>query len=208
MKAYAKIFSVALAFQFTLAAVETSLGDDLIARSFTATSNTDTLVARAITAISNTDSLAARAITAISNTDSLVARAITAISNIDSLVARAFTAVNCEEGAGGLCADCNGDAIPDECALDCGEAGGPCDIPGCGQSNDCDDNGVPDSCEGCGECPADADCDGQIGAFDLAVLLGNWGPVTPGSVCLDADEDGLIGAFDLAVLLGAWGICP
>ena len=181
MKAYAKIFSAALAFQFTLAVVENSLGDDdLIARSFTVTSNTDSLVARAITAISNTD----------------------------SLVARAFTAVNCEEGAGGLCADCNGDAIPDECELDCGEAGGPCDIPGCGQSNDCDANGVPDSCEGCGACPADADCDGQIGPFDLAVLLGNWGPVTPGSTCLDADEDGLIGPFDLAVLLGAWGICP
>ena len=194
MKAYAKIFSAALAFQFTLAAVETSLGDDLTARSFTVTSNTDSLVARAITAISNMDSL--------------VARAITATSNTDSLVARAFTAVNCEEGADGLCADCNDDTIPDQCALDCGFEGGPCDIPGCGQSNDCDDNGVPDSCEGCGECPTDADCDGQVGEFDLAVLLGKWGPVTPGSVCLDADEDGLIGAFDLAVLLGAWGICP
>ena len=197
MKAYAKIFSVALAIHLTLVAVEHSLGDDI-----------DLVIARGFTVTSNTGRLVARTVTATSNTGRLVARTVTATSNTDSTVARAFTAGNCEEGDGGLCADCDGDAIPDECALDCGFEGGPCDIPGCGQSNDCDDNGVPDSCEGCGECPTDADCDGQIGPFDLAVLLGNWGPVTPGSTCLDADEDGLIGPFDLAVLLGAWGICP
>ncbi len=54
----------------------------------------------------------------------------------------------------------------------------------------------------------DANGDGLIGAFDLAILLGAWGPVTPDSACLDADENGLVEAFDLAVLLGAWGPCP
>jgi len=41
----------------------------------------------------------------------------------------------------------------------------------------------------------------------LAILLGAWGPVTPGSACLDADDSGFIEAFDLAVLLGDWGPC-
>jgi len=61
---------------------------------------------------------------------------------------------------------------------------------------------------GCGDCPTDVDGDGDINAFDLANLLGAWGPVTPGSACLDADGNGFIEAFDLAVLLGAWGPCP
>ena len=59
----------------------------------------------------------------------------------------------------------------------------------------------------CGDCPTDVDGDGDINAFDLANLLGAWGPVTPGSACLDADDSGFIEAFDLAVLLGAWGPC-
>ncbi len=60
---------------------------------------------------------------------------------------------------------------------------------------------------GCGDCPTDSDGSGDTEAFDLAILLGAWGPVTPGSACLDADESGFIEAFDLAVLLGAWGPC-
>ncbi len=32
--------------------------------------------------------------------------------------------------------------------------------------------------------------------------------VTPDSACLDADDDGTIGAADLAMLLGNWGPCP
>jgi len=60
---------------------------------------------------------------------------------------------------------------------------------------------------GCGDCPTDVDGDGDVNAFDLANLLGAWGPVTPGSACLDADDSGFIEAFDLAVLLGAWGPC-
>ncbi len=59
----------------------------------------------------------------------------------------------------------------------------------------------------CGDCPTDRDGNGETEAFDLAILLGAWGPVTPDSACLDADGNGFIEAFDLAVLLGAWGPC-
>ena len=61
----------------------------------------------------------------------------------------------------------------------------------------------------CGDCPTDVDGDGDTNAFDLANLLGAWGPCKPGDPCecLDADSDGSINAFDLAVLLGAWGPC-
>ncbi len=71
---------------------------------------------------------------------------------------------------------------------------------------DCNGDGTPDSCQ----CPWDSNGDGTVGAFDLAVLLGNWGPLGVGSDvrCLDANGDGLIGAFDLAHLLGNWGPCP
>ncbi len=57
------------------------------------------------------------------------------------------------------------------------------------------------------ECEADLDGDGSVGAFDLAILLGAWGPVpTPDPP--DFDGDGDVDAFDLAILLGAWGSCP
>ncbi len=61
----------------------------------------------------------------------------------------------------------------------------------------------------CGECPTDVDGSGDTGPFDLAFLLGFWGPCAPSEpcACLDADDDGLLGPADLAVLLGAWGPC-
>lgn len=64
--------------------------------------------------------------------------------------------------------------------------------------------------DACGECPMDADGDSQKEAFDLAYLLGMWGPCAPDDwcQCFDADSDGVIGAADLAVLLGSWGPCP
>ena len=69
--------------------------------------------------------------------------------------------------------------------------------------------GVPVECAAtCGSCPTDADASGDTAAFDLALLLGSWGPVTSAAACLDADGDGIIGAPDLADLLGAWGPCP
>ncbi len=65
-------------------------------------------------------------------------------------------------------------------------------------------------------CPQDLDEDANVGAFDLALLLGAWGqcpdPCTegnPDATCApDFDVDCAVGAFDLAVLLGAWGFCP
>ncbi len=58
---------------------------------------------------------------------------------------------------------------------------------------------------GGGECSADLDGDGAVGAADLAMLLGAWGP-NPGHPA-DFNDDGFVGAFDLAQLLGAWGPC-
>jgi hypothetical protein len=63
----------------------------------------------------------------------------------------------------------------------------------------------------CNECQLDANGDGNIGAQDLAQLLGCWGPNVPGNgicFCVDANGDGDIDAGDLAALLGAWGSCP
>lgn len=52
-------------------------------------------------------------------------------------------------------------------------------------------------------CPADLDGDANVGASDLAVLLGQWGR----SGTADLDRDGSVGSSDLAVLLGEWGSC-
>ncbi len=54
-------------------------------------------------------------------------------------------------------------------------------------------------------CPADLNGDGEVGPFDLAFLLGNWGP-NPGHPA-DLDGSGDVGPFDLALLLGNWGPC-
>ncbi len=56
-----------------------------------------------------------------------------------------------------------------------------------------------------GCCPADFDGDGEVGPFDLAFVLGFWGP-NPGHPA-DLDGDGEVGPFDLALLLGSWGPC-
>ncbi len=54
-------------------------------------------------------------------------------------------------------------------------------------------------------CPIDLDGNGAVGAFDLAILLGNWGP-NPGHAA-DLNGDGTVDAADLAILLGNWGPC-
>ncbi|MCH8878747.1 MAG: hypothetical protein IID34_02560, partial [Planctomycetes bacterium] len=59
---------------------------------------------------------------------------------------------------------------------------------------------------GCDCHPADFNGDGQVGAFDLAVLLGSWGPCPDKDPCpTDLDGNGSVGAGDLAILLGSWG---
>lgn len=68
----------------------------------------------------------------------------------------------------------------------------------------------------CPSCPADLSGDGMVEAFDLALLLGAWGPCAepcvpgdPADTCVeDLDGDCEVEAFDLALLLGAWGQCP
>ena len=62
------------------------------------------------------------------------------------------------------------------------------------------------ACEDLEECPADINGDGEVGPFDLAIVLGFWGP-NPGHPA-DLDNDDIIGPADLALLLGAWGPCP
>ncbi len=74
--------------------------------------------------------------------------------------------------------------------------------------------GAPASLSGLtqGPAPLESDClgdinnDGNVDAFDLAGLLGAWGP-NPGHPA-DFDGDGNVDGADLAVLLGAWGPCP
>lgn len=51
-----------------------------------------------------------------------------------------------------LVADCNNNGIFDPCDIDCGAPGGPCDVPGCGGSQDCNQNGIPDECEPQDDC--------------------------------------------------------
>ncbi len=55
------------------------------------------------------------------------------------------------------------------------------------------------------DCQADFDCDDFVGAPDLALLLGSWGPCPECEADLDVDGD--VGASDLAILLGSWGPC-
>jgi hypothetical protein len=55
----------------------------------------------------------------------------------------------------------------------------------------------------------DLDGNGEVDAFDLASLLGSWGPCPPEDDCpADVDGDGDVDAFDLASLLGVWGPVP
>ncbi len=54
-------------------------------------------------------------------------------------------------------------------------------------------------------CIADLNGDFDVGAQDLAILLGAWGPV--GAHPADFNGDGIVGAWDIAWLLGLWGPC-
>ena len=47
----------------------------------------------------------------------------------------------------------------------------------------------------------------NVGATDLAILLGNWGPVPPNDPLADINDDGDVGPADLAIVLGNWGPC-
>ncbi|UCE58730.1 MAG: LamG domain-containing protein, partial [Phycisphaerales bacterium] len=43
--------------------------------------------------------------------------------------------------------DCDGDGLPDPCAIDCADFDGACNLPGCGQEDDCNSNRIPDGCD-------------------------------------------------------------
>lgn len=53
--------------------------------------------------------------------------------------------------------------------------------------------------------PGDLNCDGSVGAQDLAALLSAWGPCQAGSCPADLNGDSTVGPQDLAILLSAWG---
>ncbi len=61
----------------------------------------------------------------------------------------------------------------------------------------------PSTIQIAGDCPADLDSDGSVGASDLAILLAGWG----GSGSADIDNSGSVDAGDLAIMLAAWGSC-
>ncbi len=96
-------------------------------------------------------------------------------------------------------ADCNDNGIPDECDIDCGEPGGPCDLPGCGESEDCNtnsipdecdiasgtspdanSNGIPDECEEPPICLGDSDCDGMVSWRDIDFFVAAMNDDVPG----------------------------
>jgi hypothetical protein len=54
-------------------------------------------------------------------------------------------------------------------------------------------------------CQGDLNGDSEVGAADLAILLGAWGPV--GANPADFNGDGEVAGWDLAWLLGIWGPC-
>jgi len=66
-----------------------------------------------------------------------------------------------------------------------------------------DPPGMPE----CDCAPPDLDCNGSVGPFGLALLLGSWDPCPepPANCPADLDGDGSVGASDLAILLGSWG---
>lgn len=99
--------------------------------------------------------------------------------------------------------DCNDNGVPDDCDVDCGSPGGPCDVPGCGQSTDCDRNRIPDECEAdvdgdgipdvCEFVYGDFDLDGDVDLDDFglfqACLSGSRVPPADNPVCRGADLD-------------------
>ncbi|MCA9285921.1 MAG: hypothetical protein KDA22_11930 [Phycisphaerales bacterium] len=56
-------------------------------------------------------------------------------------------------------------------------------------------------------CPADVDHDTVVGAADLGIVLGAWGPAAASDPA-DIDGSGEVDGIDLGLVLGGWGTCP
>jgi len=90
--------------------------------------------------------------------------------------------------------DCDGNGIRDECDVDCGPAGGDCDIPGCGTGTDCDGNGFLDACQ--------PDCNSN-GIADPCDITGGTsddctGNGTPDECEPDCNNNGVADSCDIA----------
>ena len=56
------------------------------------------------------------------------------------------------------------------------------------------------------DCRADVVFDGIVGAPDLSLVLGAWGPAAVGAAA-DINMDGIVNAADVSILLASWGAC-
>lgn len=107
--------------------------------------------------------------------------------------------------------DCNANGIPDECDINCGAPGGPCDVPGCGQSSDFNGNGIPDECDGLGDLNCDGVCDYDDIDFFVFALQDPIAYRIAYPECdfmrADVNGDGAVnyGDLDPFVALLAWG---
>ncbi|MCH8880362.1 MAG: hypothetical protein IID34_10820 [Planctomycetes bacterium] len=117
------------------------------------------------------------------------------------------------QGHNTLCDDADCPAPSGACCFDtgfcfeltadqCAAAGAPWAGP-LTDCTDADGNDIADACEN--DCPSDIDGNGEVGPFDLALVLGFWGPCD--GCDTDLDGDGIVGPMDLALVLGFWGPC-
>lgn len=76
-----------------------------------------------------------------------------------------------------------------------------------GQAFDQDADGVIDCCQSLSPCHCpDLDGDGQVGPSDVGLLIAEWASSGPG-LTADVNADDKVDGFDLAGLLGYWGPC-
>jgi len=54
-------------------------------------------------------------------------------------------------------------------------------------------------------CLGDLDANATVGASDLMILLGSWGPCLNCAPDLDSDDD--VDANDMALMISVWGAC-